>query len=448
MNIAILTNFTEINHSYSLTGIALDQARMLTEYGHGATLFAQENFNHATCGPIDVRAAWPHTDLVDYQSERDISDEHREFIPRMADRLIVELQDYDVAFTHDWVFTGWNLPYALAIRLATERLPNLRWYHWVHSIPSGFRDWWNIRDYGPRHRLVYPNNTEAWKCARQYRGNLNDLVVLPHIKDLRTFGDFCEDTCRFINKYLACMQADIVQLLPCGQDRLKWKGVQDVIRMFAAMKKYRDDLSVCLIIANQHATGRSHPEEIQGYKNLAESLGLIPDEEFIFTSDFDDRFKGPGIPKRMVRELFQLTNLFVFPTNHESFGLVVPESALAGCYMVLNESLEMQREVAGWFGHFLPFGSHNAKVSNWTRNDTGESVTREKWLELEAERVVECMRRDRSIVSRTFNRQTYNWNNIYEQYYEPILLGERRHPVKRPLLAAENPKDCPTAVRI
>lgn len=416
MKIAILTNFSEINHGYSLTGIALDQLRMLTEYGHEAVLFVQTSFNLDTYDdPYSVRAVLPPGRLEDYARQGDLSEDHRDrFIPEISRILARELAGFDLAFTHDWVFTGWNLPYALAIRQASMRLPDLKWLHWVHSIPSGNRDWWSITEYGPAHKLIYPNVSDQLRLAEQFRGALEDLRWIPHIKDLRSFHDFHPDTCRFIGAYPAVMEADIVQLFPCGQDRLKWKRIQDVIEIFGAFK--HRNRSVCLVAANQHATGRAHPEAIEDYKKLAIKAGLVPGREFIFTSDFDDRYKGAGLPKRMVRELFQCTNLFIFPTDHESFGLVAPEAALAGCFLVLNRSLKQQSEIFSHTALSFDFGSFENRVHH---------ANRRAWLQALAPVILGRMQQNESIQTRTHTRRTYNWDAVYRNHYEPIM-GEAR----------------------
>jgi glycosyltransferase involved in cell wall biosynthesis len=414
MKIAILTNFTEFNPGYSLTGIVKDQVTMLKRYSHDVHLFVCEGFNNAASvcldvGCCEVKPLVPFAHLADYQSVFNLSKDHAETVQRTAQFIVEQLADFDVAFTHDLIFTGWNLPYALGILAASKQLPSLLWLHWIHSIPSNSRDWWHIKKYGPNHRIVYPNRADAIHVAERYRGTLEDIKIIPHIKDPRTWWDFDEGTCEFIDEYPAVMQADFVQILPASADRLHAKRVGEVIHIMSNIKIAGK--SVCLVVANQWATERIHGEDITSYKRLARACDLS-DREVIFTSEFKAPTFKTGIPRRMLRELFLLSNLFIFPTDHESFGLVVPEAALSGTLMLLNRSLDNQQEITGGNALYFPFSSYNNK---WECPDMNKycqdlaTIILGRWLENEA------------IRTKTFCRQRYNMDSLYRNYYSPII---------------------------
>jgi hypothetical protein len=259
------------------------------------------------------------------------------------------------------------------------------------------------------HKIIYPNETERTRVAEQYSGWDDDVRCIPHIKDPRTWFEFCEDTCRFVDKYPNVLQADIVQILPASVDRLEAKRVKEVSYIFGHLK---NDLanSVCLVVANQWATTKEHKTNIENYKSAGKQVGLVPEVDYIFTSDFGKEYEV-GISKRMVRELFLLSNLFIFPTREESFGLVVPEASLSGCYMVLNKSLQMQVEISGNRAKYFDFGSHHMNF---------EIPSPNYWLDL-AKIIFARMNQDEAIKTRTFVRQTYNMDNLYKKYYAPVM---------------------------
>ncbi|MBU2548143.1 MAG: hypothetical protein KKB20_07040 [Proteobacteria bacterium] len=408
--IAVLTNFASWNPGYSLSGIVRDQVLMLERHGHEVVLFVQEDFSGDADG-LTPRAVIPALKLIDYKSVADLTPEHKMAARRIAEVLKTELAGFDYVLAHDWIFLGHNLPHALAVRIASPELPDVRWLHWIHSIPSGRRDWWLIKDYGPNHKIVFPNRADALRVAEQFRGGLEDVRVIPHIKDLRTWFDFHEDTRAFIDEYPAVMQADIVQVLPASQDRLEYKRVPEVIKIFGAFKRL--GLSVCLVVANQWATRTTYLQDMNQYKDMARAAGIEPGREFVFTSDFDYPRFEIGVPRRMVRELMQCANLFCFPTHHESFGLVVPEAALAGCFLVLNGSLPMQREISGSLANYHDFGSYCHQVHREGDDDA--------WLDQVAMIIFGRMRRNESILTRTFCRQTYNYDAVYFEHYRPVL---------------------------
>jgi glycosyltransferase involved in cell wall biosynthesis len=412
MKIALMTNFQEFTPGYSLTGIVKDQAEMLAKYGHEVHLFVNDQYNgEKFSDDVILEKKIPFSHLKDYRTIKDLTPDHKMLINTTAEILRRELADYDFAYTHDFVFTGWNLPYGMACKEASPDLPNLRWLHWIHSVPSAGSDWWDIKSFGPHHRLVFPNATDRIRVAEQYKGMMDDVRIIPHIKDIRTWFDFSEETRKFIDHYPAVLNADIVQVYPASVDRLEAKRVREVILIFSKLKTM--GVSVCLVIANQWATGTQQKQDVEKYKKIAARNGLINGEEFIFTSDFEAPKYDVGIPKHMVRELLQCSNLFIFPTREESFGLVVPEAALSGgVLLVLNSSLPAQLEISGHTALYFTFGS----FCNEVKHENEESFLRDVGII-----ILGRMQQDESILAKTFVRQHYNMDYLYHRVYAPIM---------------------------
>lgn len=422
--IAIFTSFAEFNPGYSLTGIVEDQCRMLVDYGHEVHLFVCTHFK-GDINDIFLHDPWtrqgvvlhkdvPFAHLKDYTSEADITEDHKEVIRQTA-RMIEEkiiLLDIAICFTHDWIFTGWNLPYGLGVLQAVQnpKMHPIAWMHWVHSVPSLSREWWNIRRWGSRHKIVYPNKTDATRVAEQYKAATSYIIPIPHIKDYRSYWEFHEDTYKFIKDFPAVMQADIVKVYPASTDRLTAKRVDKIIAMFREIKNMK--FRICLVIANQWATGTQRKEDLEKYYKRVRTSKLKINEEVIFTSEWKDRF-ATGIPRRMLRELQLMSNLFIFPTREESFGLVAPEAALSGVEMVINRSLPMMFEVQGGCGVYAEFGSYEKAL-------TVPSTEAEYFTSL-THLIIGRMQRSEVIASKTFNRMRYNWDNIYNKFYLPAF---------------------------
>lgn len=428
MNIAILTNFQEFNPGHSLSGIVKDQVITLLKYGHNVHLFVNEQYNNKyglsdsflpLLTPIErshfkFHKVIPFGHLIDYDTLKKMTEEHKFMSEKVSSVMTPLFKEHDIhlAFTHDWVFTGWNLPYAGGITLTSRKLPDISWMHWIHSVPSVQRDWWDLNFYGQMHKIIFPNVTELTRVSEEFKTMQEGVRIIPHIKDLRTWYDFDISTCRFIRQYPAVMDAEIVQVYPASSDRLDAKQVNAVIQIFGELKKKK--FSVCLVIANQWATGAERKADIKRYYEIAEKAGLKRDVDFIFTSEWEKEYET-GIPRKMLRELQLCSNLFIFPTVEESFGLVGPEAALAGNFMVFNKSLSMMSEIFACGGQYFNFGSHHNLF------EPPPGVTWEQYYERVAVLIVSRMFENESIVTRTHCRRSYNMDNIYHRYYEPIM---------------------------
>lgn len=424
MNIAILTNFQEFNPGYSLTGIVIDQARMLVRNGETVHLYVCEKFNSTSEVLIEqlpefkkkslfLHKVIPFSHLVDYETMFTWSVDHQKLSVRTAEVLEKEfsINKIEVAFTHDWIFTGWNLPFAGAIRFVSFLKSKIGWLHWVHSVPSANRDWWNLSVYGPNHRIVFPNSIERNRVAEQFRTTQEKVLVIPHIKDPRIWFDFCQDSWDFIDRHPGMMTANMVQVYPASSDRLSAKGIERVIDIFAAWKNDLG-LNVCLVIANQWATGRQRKEDIGAFYEYSTNKGLVKDKEFIFTSEENSRF-STGIHSRMLRELQLLSNVFIFPTREESFGLVGPESAFSGTLPILNNSLSMMKEVFSNTGLYYDFGSFHQvfePLQGW-----------ETYCKAVAMQAYHQFINDQTIMAKTACRMNYNMENLYKKHYRPAI---------------------------
>jgi len=424
MKIALMTNFSKFQPYYSLTYVVKDTAEMLTRFGHEVHLFVSDKWRDSEdqfAPGVILEKKVPFGHLKDYEPQStELTADHTMLRNNTAQMYRKELSDgYDLAITEDFVFQNWNKPYGLAIQDATKDLPNVRWLHRIHSVPTVMTEWWNIRNYGNRHKLVYPNKTDALRVAEMYKGWLEDVRVIPHIKDLRTWFEFGKDSRDIIDWCPQIMQADIVQIYPCSVDRLHAKRLDQVIGIIAGIKKQMR--SVCLVVIPQWCTGDKQRATLEQYKVLATKQGLDIGTDIIFTPDYpgDPKRFAVGVDRRVIRELHLCSNLFIFPTDHETFGLVLPEASLTGCPItVLNRSLSMMPEIAGYNGLFFDFGSYTQKVDRPV-----EMIS--AFLDDVSKIVLGEYNHNSAIQTKTWMRQKYNMDRIYHHYYAPILAESK-----------------------
>lgn len=407
MQIAVLTDFGSWKDTYSLTHVVESQARMLVRYGHDVGLFVREDFTNNIPDGLMVAKAVPVYSPLNYATIGDLTEEHLAYANDLARILARELVTFDVAFTHDWIFTSWKLPLAEALRLMVDTTRHARFFHWIHSRPCHYFDWWDIGRYGPNHKIISLNNCDRVLVTDAFKGDSSNVRTIPNIKDLRMIGRFDDQAWAFLDEYPALLQAQFTQVYPAATDRLTDKGLNHLIGIFGALKSR--GFTICLVIANGW-TGVLPKEDILRYKNRAMRAGLIPDEEFIFTSDFPGL--ESGVPHSTLMNLMSCSSLFIFPSQGEADPLILPEAILmSGALPVLNRSLPVMMEIGGGGALFFDFGSADRRYD--PSGDYG-------WM---ADQIIAAFKD--GIQSRTWFRQNFNMDAVYRQYYAPLLAEAR-----------------------
>lgn len=416
MRIAILTNFREFNDAYSLTHVVRNQAVCLTRHGHEVTVFVREDcpaeWETATPYLFRVTPLIPVYNPINYYTMRDLTAEHARFAEKLSQILVARLSNFDLVITHDWILTSPALPLAESLRLCSRSLRRIPFLHWIHSIPVIPFDWWDIDRYGRNHRIAYPNNADKDQVGVLFGRDSNVVRVIPHIVDPRTYMDFSPDTWRLIDQFPSLLTASFVQIYPAAGDRLKNKGLRQLIFTFKALQA--KGFSVACLVIDSH-TGVCPREDSKRYQSIAARNGL-DERTFSFMSLLAPQF-ADCTPRRVIRELTNIGNLFVFPTQGEAFGLVFPEACLAGGTLpILNRSLPTMIELSGANGLFCNFGSHD--------NQTKPANEVEHY-KLIARMIIARAREDTTWQTRTHIRQRFNMDTIYREYYEPVLAESR-----------------------
>ena len=412
--IYILTpGFTQWVHGYSLTSVVEDQCRMLARYGHDTTVCVSSQFDKSTMPDLGPRVK---LDLVMpvIEKARDYNDysllrrnkQHMEVADALA-RFLGSLVESDVLLSHDIVFTGWNLPFFQGLFQSGIRC---QCYHWIHSMALHRFNWWNLPALGDNHKLVVPNRAYRQLTAEVYHTTIENVIYIPHIRDIRSFLRLGQEACDFIDDYPLALQADIVQVYPASSDRFQYKGLRDLIYLFREFKAL--GYSVCLIVANQWATGRQPREDLLDYQDTAVNNNLSP-SEFIFTSEWRKPKYETGISQQFLRDLMSLANVFIFPTFSESFGLVLPEAILSGGVLpVINSDLEIMSELLENRGMRFGFGSWQHKLEKNHSSD---------WYAAVAAAISKRMYDEEAVASRSIVRQQYNMDTIYCKFYASIV---------------------------
>jgi hypothetical protein len=117
------------------------------------------------------------------------------------------------------------------------------------------------------------------------------------------------------------------------------KGIDGVIDVMAALK--RKGASIGLVFCNANA--RKVDIELNQKREYMKSCGLTEDEDYMFTHHLDE-FKP--MPRKVVRDLLQISNLFIFASWRETTGNAFQEAQITDNLLVLNKNLPCLHELA------------------------------------------------------------------------------------------------------
>jgi len=360
---------------------------------------------------VEVRKVIPRFHLVDYGGNQKLADDFWEQVKTAQQALEEHLKDIDVVLTHDWIFQGWFLPYNLAMRQSNLKC---RWLHWIHSAPSprpaDLKPPYDCRyKMMPNSKLIYMNDYDTLRLAEMYGGIIDDVRVVYNSLDPRSFYQFHPLVHTLIDKY-RLLEADIVDIYPVSSTRFDGKRVDKVIQILGQIKK--QGKSVRFICPNAHANADREKQAIEKMLQYGEKQGLTR-QEMIFTSLEDKKYEL-GVPHEVVRDLFLLSNLFIFPTLSENCPLILLEAALSKCLLVLNESFPPLRDFFGKDALYFKFGSLIENV-NYDNEDNYFSDI--------AKIIIGELNKNRPLNAFAKLKQNFNYDKTFEQL--EILFYEK-----------------------
>jgi len=219
-----------------------------------------------------------------------------------------------------------------------SKLKGLRWWHQAHSGPSPLQERPELpllyRYSLPEgHRFLSINEAHNEGFKKHYAIDDSRIDTCPNVRDLRNILGCRKELSEFITK-TGLAEADIVQVYPVSTTRMHHKGVRHIIKIFGELKD--KGKKVRLVIINAHAN--NNEQIIDDVKKVISDWKMT-DQEVIFTSDHFKNQLSEGLSAQDTQQLFQFSNLFIFPTIAEASSLVLTEAALAGALIITNHDV-------------------------------------------------------------------------------------------------------------
>lgn len=411
--IGIFTTFYQFADSFSLTSVVREQLEAHLAHGYKPVLFVLENFKdfHKVPDGVEVRAVLPQVILEPYKGNG-VPDCWEDDYKRVRDAVEKHCADMDFLICHDIIFIDTYLPYNIGLKAAKIKAKKL---HWIHSAPSP-RPFLQDNPHAERYNLgdnallVYLNSTRVVALAEMYGTTIDKVRVVNNSVDPRILHNY-DDLTRELIRLYNLMDADIISVYPLSTPRMiDGKQLDKAILIHAGLR--REGYDTRLIVPNAHANGAREKVDILEMKQLALREGLEP-HQIIFTSDHGWEH---GVDRRIVSELFLLSNMFIFPSISENCPLILMEAMLAGNLLVLNEDCISLKDFAGDNALYFKFGN----LDMGTRNNL--VVNNPNYYQDIAKIVGSEFSRNKALKAKASALRRFNYDSIFKQmeriYYE------------------------------
>lgn len=411
--ICLFTTFYEAESGYSIIGVAETQLRALLDHGYEPIVLVQENFKEPETGVwrsemIDLRPVIPFMHL-----NNGVAEDFEERTTKIETVLREHLETVGVCIAHDIILLDTYKEHNVAMRRVAPDFPQLLWLHWIHSRPSGgdMGDYPNnSRHTAPPGYIVYPNNSDVGGVAGAYNIGGQEWRVkvtrFGHAIDPLRVWPYDSLTVD-LAKASGLLEGEVACVYPARLDR--GKQPEKIIKLMHGVQAAGYEPR--LLIIDWQSAGTRFQKYINELLQLAQQLGL--NKKVNFTSRLDDRC-SQGVPRRVVQELMDLSNVYVHPSRVETYSLVVHEAILRGCLAVLNWDLRAMQELFGDAAVYMDFSSDDSGKKTYKPSE------QQFWND-EALRLLAELHTNRAVMAKTKARREWNPDALWKEF-EPLMF--------------------------
>lgn len=426
-HVTVLTTFFDASPAYSLNQCVQDQLRMLIGGGYKPTVIVVKGFQPEGiyAHPNVTLAYIPHFPV---NNDGALPPDYQELVAQTRDALLATLKDSDVCITHDVIYQPAHLIHNLASREVAERLPNLKWLHWIHSAtsPEILCQVDEVRPIlkkpFPNALICYPNWYDIPRVAANYGYEEDQVKFVPHPIDVADYLGFHPMSKRLCEEK-GLLDADVLCVYPARLDR--GKQPEHIIKILGSVK--RRGRSVKLVLMDFHSTAGDKVTYREELRETAKSWGVVDDVTFL--SEFDPSLAYDA-PREIVRDLMLASNLFIHPSVSETYGLVIQEAALCKNLLVLNRDFPPMQTLWGQWPLYKQFSSAINAITGqngdtmWTHSDGRRMPYPENEVEYYdslASNVLYYLESNPVLMEQRFVRKERGIGHVFRTYLEPLL---------------------------
>lgn len=249
----------------------------------------------------------------------------------LIDRLRPELSQVKVCMVHNALSLHKNFPLTAALRqLSDEGVTSLiAWNHdfawldrlYTSSMHPGY-PWDLLRTPWPGVRYVVVSSNRRALLAKLLEIPQDNITVVTPGVDVDRFLKLEPQTHQLIGN-LGLLEADPLMLLPARVTRRK--NIQFAIKVTAALQEKKPE--VVLVVTGP--PGPHNPKNLaylESLQTLSQELGISHKVHFLYR--YGEQKKPLIIPDQVIADLYKLSDLLLFPSRREGFGIPILEAGL------------------------------------------------------------------------------------------------------------------------
>ncbi len=308
--------------------------------------------------------------------EGKISGEFHGLKEKIYEKIKPLMESADVCIIHNILTMHFNLALTAALDELINSSDKTRFISWIHDATfsdSDYRESWKndypwkiLKTANERVRHVAISRHRRKKTAAVFKIPQSSITVIPDGIDPVSFLKLKPATNYLFNK-LNLYSSDFIFLYPTRI--VKRKNIEYAIRIVSHMN--RIGRNTCLLITSQpDPYNKGSVLYFQKLKKLAAESGVK--EKVIFISEAKD---GEGKPfkvdEHVLRDLYLLSDLLLFTSNSEGFGIPMLEAGICRLPIACT-GIPPLREIGGENVIYMdpkePVGETAGRISSYLDN--------------------------------------------------------------------------------
>ncbi len=354
----------------------------------------------------EIKADTPQSELVNNQLQKGlVTDDFKRLERFLYKKIEASIKGEDICIIHNIMTMHFNLPLTVALNNLIDKLKDhIKFYIWCHDstflnpayeVKSPDKYPWNmLKSYNKDATYIVISEERRRQFVEIFNISPDKLKVIPNGVDLKALLNIEDNIWKMaIDKRI--FKSEIVMLFPTRI--LARKNIELGIRITTSLKK--KDLTVKFLITGQPDI--HNPLTMRYYKkllNIRKTEGVI--EEVIFLYDLKAKYgKDFKIGGKELRSLYAISDLLLFPSLHEGFGIPLLEAG-ASRLPIASTDIPPLLEVIGRDGLTFAPGEEPDEI---------------------AEKIIKFLSRQPTYQMFRKIKERYSWDTIYKNHIKGLL---------------------------